>query len=87
MSNGDSIGLSCVGNRISGYYKSVSGAWTLLGSVIDSTYPNSGYIGFSSTEAATVAIDNFGGGSLNVIRKSLTSLGSRIGSRQAHGDN
>lgn len=63
VSAGDSIGISAIGSTISYYYKASAGAWTLLGSVTDTTYTAAGYnaVGIGGT-APSVAIDDFGGG-------------------------
>lgn len=63
---GDSLGLSCVGSTISGYYRSGAGAWTLLGSGTDSLYGAAGGIGPFTESGAGNSIDSFGGGGIFV---------------------
>lgn len=86
----DGLGIQCAGSSITAWYRSgLNGLWTLLGTQIDTTFTGIGYIGIY-TDTSGAAIDDFGGGSLNVIRKTLTPNGTRIGSRQtvgAYGDN
>jgi hypothetical protein len=62
--SGDSIGLACIGNQISAYYKPAAGSWTLVGTRTDSTYGGSGVIGVKTFQASPGAWqqDNFGGG-------------------------
>lgn len=64
---GDAIGLSCIGNTIRGYYRSVSGGgFTELLETTDTTYPSAGYIGakVSQSGAPVPALDDFGGGTI-----------------------
>lgn len=79
----DSIGISMVGSTISVYYKASAGSWTLLTTRSDSTYLGSGYLGLEGySDNALPMYKDFGGGSLIIMRKTLTPNGTRIGSRQ-----
>lgn len=65
ISNGDSIGLECIGSTIKAYYKASGGSWTELGSRTDATYGAAGYIGFYATSTTvTWRYDDFGGGTV-----------------------
>ena len=63
ISSGDSIGLSVNGTTITAYYKSGSGSWTRIGSVIDSTYSACIYSGMVNLDT-TWRASSFGGGSI-----------------------
>lgn len=63
VATGDSIGLECIGNQISAYYKAAAGAWTLLATRTDSTYSAGGYLGAEMSHTV-MAIDTFGGGTI-----------------------
>lgn len=59
---GDSIGLSCIGSTINGYYKSGAGAWTLLGGGTDTLYTTANAIAVLTEGGTNNSITNFGGG-------------------------
>lgn len=66
LSNGDAIGLSIIGDTVSGY-KKTSGTWTLMGTWTDTlmttrtrTQISTG--SWNDTGVPNVAFDNFGGG-------------------------
>ncbi|MDR3642149.1 MAG: hypothetical protein P4L74_00800 [Candidatus Doudnabacteria bacterium] len=62
IANGDGVGMSIIGNKISAYYRSGSGSWQLIGSATDSTYNSAGYIGIGRNTLGS--LDNFGGGTI-----------------------
>lgn len=62
VSNGDSIGIECIGSSISCWYKASGGSWTNLGTRTDSTYTAAGRVGVSTTTDTSESFDNFGGG-------------------------
>ena len=68
FSAGDLLGLRIVGSALTAWYKPTGGSWTLLGSVMDGTYDNAGYIGLG-IYGTTGRVDDFGGG--NVTGMSL----------------
>ena len=61
LSAGDGLGARIIGNVIEAFYKPAAGAWTLLGTVTDSTYPAGGRHSMS-LGGTGVRIDDFGGG-------------------------
>jgi len=66
VSSGDSIGLSIVGNTLTGYYKASGGSWVEAGGscqTTDSTYTGAGNIGLQVNNTSHRA-DNFGGGTI-----------------------
>lgn len=76
--NGDKIGIEIIGSTISAYYNTGSG-WTNIGSRVDATYADAGYIGFYIPGNTTNGrFDDFGGGTIASAvtrRYSLTTLG------------
>jgi len=63
ISDGDSLGVSIIGNTIQAYYKVGAGAWNAIGTArVDSTY-TSGYLGLN-VAGSSISGDNFGGGAL-----------------------
>jgi len=71
---GDSFGVSAVGNEISYYHKPVGQAWEMLGSVTDSFYPDAGTLLIGSTYDGDPAMDDFGGGTVEAIPPTPTSV-------------
>lgn len=67
--NGDGLGILILGSQIFAYRRS-AGAWAELGNRTDTTYPNAGSIGMS-TSNTTSRLDDFGGGT-------VSAQGSRI---------
>ncbi len=69
--DGDAIGLRCVGNVLTAYYRPAGGAWQLLGSVTDNNAPWAGYAGLI-TNNTTTRLDDFGaslpGGTDRIIK-------------------
>ena len=67
VSEGDSYGLSIIGDKLQAYKKPSGGNWAALGSgITDSTYSAAGYIGagvYGNVDAA----DDFGGGTIGEI--------------------
>jgi hypothetical protein len=65
LADGDAIGIRCEGNNISAYHYTL-GAWALLGTQVDATYPGAGLCGLFVTANATttdsIALENFGAG-------------------------
>jgi hypothetical protein len=62
FSVGDGIGIRCTGPILEAYYRSgLTGAFTRLGGIVDSNYPNGGRTGVTLVGANT-KVDNFGGG-------------------------
>lgn len=61
VSNGDAIGICCVGSSIQAWYKASGGSWSMLAERTDGTYAAAGYIGAGITDT-TGRIDDFGGG-------------------------
>ena len=60
---GESFGLSVIGNTLSAYYKPIAGSWTLGVTATDSSFQDAGYIGLSADAGSPAkASDNFGGG-------------------------
>jgi hypothetical protein len=62
VSNGDAIGIECIGSSISALYKPSGGSWTTLATRTDSTYTAAGYLGASSVSDTSNRIEDFGGG-------------------------
>ena len=66
VSAGDKIGIRCYGTTIEAWLFH-SGAWALVGSVVDTTYA-SGYLGLFNTATTTPGTyDDFGGGSITAF--------------------
>ena len=61
ITNGDSIGVRMIGPTIEVWYRSGSGAWTLLTTRSDTTYTAAGNIA-AGGNGTVWRIDNFGGG-------------------------
>lgn len=63
---GVKIGISAIGDAISGYYCPSGGAWTLIDSVTDATYAAAGMLEFciQNTGLSGTMIDDFGGGTI-----------------------
>lgn len=71
VQSGDKMGISVVGNQITGYYKPNGGAWgVILGPVTDSTYPTGTHLGLNC-HANTIRMDDFGGGTLGATAYKL----------------
>lgn len=65
FASGDSIGIECIGNQISAWYKPAAGSWTLLGTRTDATYSAAGFLGLEVGSATDdVVFDDFGGGTV-----------------------
>lgn len=79
---GDSFGFSRCNGLINILYKSGAGSWTIIGTRSDSRYGGLFVIGLE-LEDNVQRIDNFGGGILIRNRRTLSSLGTRIMTRQA----
>jgi len=65
VSDGDLIGLECLGSAIRAYLFT-GGSWQLLGTRIDTTYAGAGYLGveqIAGTGSANI-MDDFGGGTI-----------------------
>jgi parallel beta-helix repeat protein len=62
ISNGDSIGVSMRGSRLTAWYKPSAGSWTALATRNDNTYTSTGYIGLQMANSGGTTADNFGGG-------------------------
>lgn len=77
LAAGDAWGMHIEGGVISCYVR-VSGTWSLLGTVSDSTY-TSGYVGFGwwNTAGATVGFTSFGGGN-STTPANITSSASSV---------
>jgi len=65
LSNGDGIGIACIGNTIQAWKRS-SGIWSMVASVNDSTYNTPGYLGFGMS-IDVFFIDDFGGGTIPMV--------------------
>jgi len=63
FSNGDSLGIECIGSTIKAWRKS-GGTWTELVSRTDSTYGAGGYAGLG-VFGTTAVVDGFGGGTIS----------------------
>ena len=62
LADGDAIGIRCDGNDINAYHYTL-GAWALLGTVVDATYPGAGLCGLDCQQDPTaIAVENFGAG-------------------------
>lgn len=75
LSAGDSIGASAVGSRLSLYKKAVGGSWpsTPILTVVDTSFPDPGYIGMMAVQS-TVRLDDFGGGTGIYPQQSQTPM-------------
>lgn len=82
FSTGDALGISVIGSTITAWYKASGGSWVSIGTGIDTTLTSAGYIGINADADLTAVLDDFGGGSINVFRKTESTIGTRIGSRQ-----
>lgn len=71
VTNGDGMGIRCLGSVIYGFYRSGAGEWTELGNRSDSTYTAAGNIGLSGN-STTTRYDNFGGGTFIPLGTRLT---------------
>jgi len=78
LTAGDSFGISAVGSTHTAWRKT-AGTWAQVGSPIsDSTFTNSGYVGFQVADTTT-RIDNFGAGSVsNTLTISNSTSSSNI---------
>lgn len=66
FASGDAIGIECIGNDVSAYYKPAAGAWSSsLGTRTDATYNQAGYPGLYLSQN-TMIVDDFGGGEVVV---------------------
>ena len=63
ITSGDALGGTVVGGTLTMHYKTAAGSWQVMGTVTDSTYTASGYLGMSFNNT-TQAYDNFGGGTI-----------------------
>lgn len=61
---GDALGLECIGDQIKLYTKTGAGAWTERCSATDATYGSAGAIGFDMFQTSSMALDDFGGGTV-----------------------
>lgn len=64
---GDTVGIEAVGSTLTAYQKLSGGSWGSLGSRVDATYSESGYVGFGmniSGSGITYTFDDFGGGTI-----------------------
>lgn len=66
IANGDSVGISRVGDVLTAYYKSGAGAWTVVGTRSDSTYTGPWWLGIKTVQASPLAWKTvpFGGGTV-----------------------
>lgn len=66
LAAGDKIGFELNASVLTAYYKSVSGAWTNLGTRTDDRYKEAGRIGVGLVEASSTVFsgDDFGGGTI-----------------------
>jgi hypothetical protein len=62
LTAGDKLGLRCEGSSISAYLFT-GGAWTLLGTRTDTTYPLAGFVGFGIRNS-TGRVDDFFAGAI-----------------------
>lgn len=65
LADGDAFGIRCDGNNISAYHYTL-GAWALLGTVVDATYPGAALCGLGAiidgAGTSTIPLDDFGCG-------------------------
>lgn len=65
LADGDAFGIRCDGNNISAYHYTL-GAWALLGTVVDATYPGTALCGLGAiidgAGTSTIPLDDFGCG-------------------------
>lgn len=80
IANGDLIGMQIIGSTITLWHNSGAG-WEQILERSDSDFSGAGYIGVETDGVATI-IDDFGGGTIQPQRKTLSPLGTRTGSRQ-----
>jgi len=66
VNDGDSIGISMVGDVVTVYYRPVGGAWGALGTFTDDTYATAGYL-MLGVNGNTGRLDNFGGGRRSLL--------------------
>ncbi len=59
--SGDGMGIECIGTAIK-FKKRVSGTWSDILSVTDSSVSGTGYVGFSVQASTSIRADNFHGG-------------------------
>lgn len=70
LAAGDKIGISCIGDQISGYVYQ-SGAWSLLGTATDATYSAAGYAGIGMNAGSGGAVmDDFYFGTVSAATSS-----------------
>lgn len=62
---GDGFGMTIIGSTITVYYKPAAGDWTALTTRDDSTYAAAGFIGVRIATDTTIAVDDFGGGTIS----------------------
>ena len=72
VSNGDKIGIRCIGSSIQAWYCASGGSWTMLASRTDTTYAAAGYIGAAISDT-TGRIDDFGGGTYVPVTLNLAA--------------
>lgn len=61
---GDRIALACIGSEIEAW-KDTGGGWSMIANETDSTYTNSGFLAVWNQNNTTLAIDDFGGGTVS----------------------
>lgn len=62
LNNGDSVGMSAIGDQIKAWHKPSAGSWTELGGATDSDIAGAGYIMIDWQGDGTLTFDDFGGG-------------------------
>lgn len=62
---GDSMGMSCVGTTISGWFKTAAGSWTQVITGVEATYNTVGRVDMLTFGSPSVQVDVFGGGAVS----------------------
>lgn len=63
IADGDGIGISCVGDEITAWYRSAGGSWVSLAVRTDTTFTGAGYLALECFGVAGGSVlDDFGGG-------------------------
>lgn len=73
VASGDKFGVEMIGDTITAYWKAGAGAWTSLGTTVDSTYTAANYIGLALVGSG-VRVDDFGGGTLGGVSRTINLL-------------
>lgn len=75
LTTSEKIGLSLIGSAIT-VHKRVGGVWSVVTSVTDGTFGSAGYIGVGLHQGSSIALDDFGGGTVVPVSAPAITLGA-----------